>query len=118
MGAPQTLAERTNSPINITDWGHRAVPNVLLSSALVTGGIWNAAHYTNKKYDALVKSFQAALALKDQRKYSKQIETVLLHDTPVIFPYFYYYIAAGSKNVKGYKSDALGEIYVSKTSLA
>src|SRR5438445_316314 len=32
-----------NTPMNITDWGHRAVPNVLLNSALETGGVWNAA---------------------------------------------------------------------------
>jgi peptide/nickel transport system substrate-binding protein len=107
-----------NTPMNITDWGHRAVPNVILNSALETGGVWNAAHYANKKYDALVKAYEGAIALKDQLKYSKQIETILLHDTPVIFPYFYNYLAAGSTHVKGYKADALGEIYLSKTSLA
>jgi peptide/nickel transport system substrate-binding protein len=106
-----------NTPMNITDWGHRAVPNVILNSALESGGVWNAAHYSNKHYDALVKSYEAAIAAKDQLKYSKQIETILLHDTPVIFPYFYNYLAAGSKRVKGYKADALGEIYLSKTSL-
>jgi peptide/nickel transport system substrate-binding protein len=106
-----------NTPMNITDWGHRAVPNVILNSALVSGGVWNAAHYSNKRYDAAVKSYQGAIALKDQRKYAKQIETILLHDTPVIFPYFYNYLAAGSKRVKGYKADALGQVYLSKTSL-
>ena len=107
-----------NAPINITDWGHRAVPNVILGSAIQSKGVWNAAHYSNKKVDSLVKSYVGAIALKDQRKYSKQIETILLHDTPTIFPYFYNYLAAGSKKVKGYKADALGEIYLSKTSLA
>ncbi len=107
-----------NAPINITDWGHRSVPNVLLNSALVSKGVWNAAHYANKKYDALVKSYTGAIALKDQRKYSKQIETLLLHDSPVIFPYFYNYLAAGSTKVKGYKADALGQVYLSHTSLA
>jgi peptide/nickel transport system substrate-binding protein len=106
-----------NTPMNITDWGHRAVPNVLLNSALETGGVWNAAHYANKKYDALVKSYEGAIALTDQRKYSKQIETILLNDTPVIFPYFYNYLAAGSTKVKGYQADALGQVYLSKTSL-
>jgi peptide/nickel transport system substrate-binding protein len=106
-----------NAPINITDWGHRAVPNVILSSAIAGGGVWNAAHYRNTKLDALIKSYEAAISLKDQRKYSKQIETILLHDTPVVFPYFYNYLAAGSQKVKGYQADALGEVYLSKTSL-
>jgi peptide/nickel transport system substrate-binding protein len=107
-----------NAPINITDWGHRAVPNVYLVSALESGGVWNAAHYHNKTFDRFAKSYIGAIALKDQRKYAKQLETILLHDTPVIFPYFYNYLAAGSKKVTGYKADALGEIYLSKTSLA
>jgi peptide/nickel transport system substrate-binding protein len=107
-----------NAPVSITDWGHRAVPNVLLNSALETGGVWNAAHYASKRYDSLVKSYEAAIALKDQLKYSKEIETLLLHDTPVIFPYFYNYLAAGSTKVKGYKADALGQVYLSKRSLA
>jgi peptide/nickel transport system substrate-binding protein len=107
-----------NAPINITDWGHRAVPNVYLVSALESKGVWNAAHYSNKRVDSLAKSYVAAIALKDQRKYSRQLELLLLHDTPVIFPYFYNYLAAGSKRVQGYKADALGEIYLSKTSLA
>ncbi len=107
-----------NTPMNITDWGHRAVPNVILNSALETGGVWNAAHYSNKAYDRAVKSYEGAVALKDQRKYSKTIEEILLHDTPVIFPYFYNYLAAGSKKVQGYKADALGSVYLSHTSLA
>ena len=107
-----------NEPMTITDWGHRGVPNVLLNAALTSKGQWNAAHFKNKKYDALYKSYAAALALADQRKYAKQIELLLLDQTPVIFPYFYYSIDAGSKKVKGYDSDQLGEIYLSHTSLA
>jgi len=90
-----------NTPMNITDWGSRAVPNVLLVSAFQTKAVWNAAHYSNKKYDRLTKSFIGAIALKDQRKYARQIETLLLHDTPVIIPYFYNYLSAGTKRVKG-----------------
>jgi len=77
--------------------------NVLLVSAFQTKAVWNAAHYSNKKYDRLTKSFIGAIALKDQRKYARQIETLLLHDTPVIIPYFYNYLSAGTKRVKGYK---------------
>jgi peptide/nickel transport system substrate-binding protein len=111
--------------MTITDWGHRGVPNVLLNAALTSKaipskkpGTWNAAHFKNKQYDALVKSFGAALALADQRKYAKQIELLLLDQTPVIFPYFYNSLDAGSTKVQGYKVDQLGEIYLSKTSLS
>ena len=106
-----------NAPINITDWGSRVVPNVLLTSALQTKGVWNAAHYSNPKFDSAVKSFLASSSAKDQNKYAVIMQNLLLHDTPVIFPYFYYYLAAGSKHVKGYEADALGQLYLSRTSL-
>jgi peptide/nickel transport system substrate-binding protein len=107
-----------NAPVDITDWGSRAVPNVFLTAALETKGVWNAAHYSNKQFDAAVKSFLAAPSFKDQNKYAVILQNILLHDTPVIFPYFYYYLAAGSPSVKGYSADASALIYLSKTSLA
>jgi len=107
-----------NAPINITGWGFRPVPNIYLTAALGTKGVWNAAHYSNKHFDAIAKSYIAAISVKDQRKYAKQLETILLHDSPVIFPFFYDALAAGSTHVKGYRADALGPIYLSKTSIA
>lgn len=107
-----------NAPMNITDWGHRAVPNVFLTSALQTKGVWNAAHYSNRQFDRIAKSFLGAISRADQRRYAKQLQQILLRDTPVIFPYFYNYLAAGSTRVRGYEADALGQVYLSRTSLA
>jgi peptide/nickel transport system substrate-binding protein len=106
-----------NTPINITDWGHRSVPNVYLTSAFEYSGVWNAAHYNNPAFDDVAKKYISAISLTDQKTYAKQGETILLQDTPVIFPYFYNYLAAGSKSVKGYFGDPLGSVYLSKTSL-
>ena len=103
--------------MNITDWGHRAVPNVVLTSAFRSKGIWNAAHYSNKKVDSLITSFLGAIAVADQRKFEKQIQAILLRDTPVIVPYFYNFLAAGNKKVKGYKADAQGSVFLSHVSL-
>jgi peptide/nickel transport system substrate-binding protein len=107
-----------NTPINITDWGGRAVPNVYLTSCFMTKGVWNASHYSNKKFDSLARSFLGAISLRDQRKYARQIELLLLHDTPAIYPYFYNFLMAGSKRVKGFYSDPQGNVYLSKTTLA
>jgi peptide/nickel transport system substrate-binding protein len=106
-----------NSPMDITDWGHRAVPDVFLTSCVHTGGIWNEADYSNKKVDKLLAEYGAALSLKDQRKYARAIELQMLHDTPYIFPYFFNWTQAGSKHVKGFKPDAIGTQYLGKTSL-
>jgi len=107
-----------NTPINITDWGGRAIPNVYLTSSLETKGVWNASHYSNKKFDKAAKSYIAAISLKDQRKYAKQCELILQHDTPAIYPYFYYQLGGASKKVKGYHADPQGLVYVSHVSLA
>jgi peptide/nickel transport system substrate-binding protein len=107
-----------NAPFNITDWGSRPVPNVYLNSALSSKGVWNAAHYSNKNFDAAVRSFLAAPTFKGQNKYATQMQKLLLHDTPTIFPYFYYYLAAATKNVKGYKPDPEGGVWLSRSSLA
>jgi peptide/nickel transport system substrate-binding protein len=106
-----------NAPVSITDWGHRAVPNVYLTGAFETHGVWNAAHYSNKAFDRAAKAYIGAIAVKDQRKYTGQMEAILLHDTPVIIPYFYDFTGAGAKKVKGYKSDAQGSVYLSHTSI-
>ena len=123
-GSP-TTTPWLNNPMTITDWGHRGVPNVLLNAALTSkavpskkAGTWNAAHFKNKKYDSLVKQFGATPSLSDQRKIAKQIELLLLDQTPVIFPYFYNSFNAGSPKVKGYQVDQLGQEYLSKTSLS
>jgi peptide/nickel transport system substrate-binding protein len=107
-----------NTPINITDWGGRAVPNVYLTSSLQSKGVWNASHYSSKQFDSLSKAFIAAIALKDQRKFARQLQLLLLHDTPAIYPYFYFQLGGGSKRVRGYKADPQGQVYLSKTSLA
>jgi peptide/nickel transport system substrate-binding protein len=107
-----------NTPINITDWGGRAVPNVYLTSSLMSKGVWNASHYSNRRFDRLAKSFIAAISLKDQRKYAKQIEQLMLHDTPAIYPYFYFQLGAGRRRVRGYQADPQGQVYLSRTSLA
>lgn len=106
-----------NTPMNITDYGHRSVPNVVLTSEVHSGGVWNEADYSSPKVDALIGQFLGAIQLKDQRKYAKQLQTILLHDTPFIYPYFFKWTQAGSKKVKGLLVDAIGTQYLGKTSL-
>lgn len=107
-----------NAPIDITNWGHRSVPNIFLTAAFMTGGQWNAAHYSSKKLDSLARSYIAAISLKDQRHYAEHIQLQLLHDTPVVIPYFYDHLAAASKRVHNYFADPASTVYLSKTYLS
>jgi peptide/nickel transport system substrate-binding protein len=107
-----------NAPMTITDWAPRAVPNVYLVSSFKTGGIWNASHIANKNLDRMIDQFTAAVELKAQRKLAGQIQTLLLAETPVIFPYFYIYLAAGKKNIRGYVADSVGLVNLRGVSYA
>jgi peptide/nickel transport system substrate-binding protein len=106
-----------DSVMGITDYGHRPVPNVYLTAPLSGDpkiGVWNSAHFKNDTYDGLVRDYVAALDLDSQRGVAKQIEELLLDETPIIFPYFYYFLAAAKPNLKGAVSAATGQFDLSK----
>jgi peptide/nickel transport system substrate-binding protein len=106
-----------NSPFGITDYGHRGVPNVFLSAPLLSDGTWNAAHYKNPAYDALVKAYVAAVDLTAEKAVANQIETTLLNDTPVAFPYFYNHMSAAKPTVVGAEFTGMGHIRLTKAGL-
>ena len=107
-----------NAVLTGTDWAPRPVPNVILTSAFKTGGVWNASHYSNKALDKLIDQFTSTADLGTQRSLAAKIDTILLADTPMILPYFYNYLAAGKKNIKGYVADAVGLIRLQGVSLS
>jgi peptide/nickel transport system substrate-binding protein len=110
FGAAGKLAPWLATDFGIIDYGGRPVPLTYLNSALRSGGVWNSARYANKTFDRMIDSFVAASSLKDQRKYSRQIQLKLLKDTPVIYAYFYNFIAAASPKVHGYQPDGMAVI--------
>jgi peptide/nickel transport system substrate-binding protein len=104
--------------MSLVDYGARAVPNVYLAAPLQSinakkgQGAWNAAHFNNPTYDRLSKEFIAAVDLHTQRTLAKQIETLLLDETPIIFPYFYNYLSAAAQGVSGTYPTAQGQFFL------
>jgi peptide/nickel transport system substrate-binding protein len=90
-----------DSPLGITDYAHRGVPNTLLSNPLTSHGPWNAAHFKNASYDALVARYLKALDLQGQRSAARDIQTLLLDETPVIIGYFPDLLVPVRKGVTG-----------------
>jgi peptide/nickel transport system substrate-binding protein len=117
FGAQGKLAPWLGTNFGIVDYGHRAVPLTYLNAALRSGGVWNAARYHNKQFDKMIDNFQAASSVAKQKHYARQIEQQLLKDTPVIYAYFYNYIAATSKKVKGYVPDGISVVNLRGVSL-
>lgn len=112
-----------NSPwldgeMSIVDYGARAVPNIFLEAPLQTinaktgQGSWNAARFNNSTYDKLSKEFVSAADLSTQRRLAKQIELLLLDETPIIYAYFYDYLSASQKNVTGTYPTAQGQFFL------
>jgi peptide/nickel transport system substrate-binding protein len=104
-----------DSPLGITDYGHRGVPNVVLAAPLLSTGTWNAAHFNNPQYDSLVKTYVAALDLSAQRTAAGQIETLLLDETPIAFFYFYNHMTATKPGIVGVETTGMGHIRLTKT---
>jgi peptide/nickel transport system substrate-binding protein len=107
-----------NAPATITEYGARGVPNLYLTAAYATNGVWNASKYSNAAFDAEVRTYLGSAEIAAQRKATKKMAGLLLRDTPVITAYFLAFTAAGSSKVRNYAADPISHIRVAKTSLA
>jgi peptide/nickel transport system substrate-binding protein len=104
--------------MSLVDYGDRGVPNVFLESPLATGGPWNAAHFSNKTYDNLVKQYIAAVDLQTQRKLAGKIETLLLDQTPLVIPYFIDGLTASTPKVHGLVPTSIQQIFLKDAYIA
>ena len=99
-----------DSPLGITDYGHRGVPNVFLTAPLTSSGTWNAAHFADPAYDQAVADYVAALDVGSQKTAAKKIEEILLDETPLVIPYFYFHLSAVQKGYRGVQVTGMGHI--------
>jgi peptide/nickel transport system substrate-binding protein len=117
FGAAGKLAPWLDTDFGIVDYGGRPVPITYFNAALRRGGVWNSARYSSPRFERLVNLFYAAPNLAGQKRYAAQIQRLLLQDTPVIYAYFYNFIAASSKSVKGYVPDGMGWINLRRVTI-
>jgi peptide/nickel transport system substrate-binding protein len=103
-----------DSTMGITEYGHRGVPNVLLGAPLQSKGTWNGAHFKNDRYDKLVRDYTAAVDLDVQRDSSRQIQELLLDESPIMFTYFYYFLSGAKDYIAGVETNAMGHTDVSR----
>ena len=107
-----------DATMSLVDYGHRSVPNAILTAALETynaktgTGVWNAAHFANAQFDKLAAQYVAASDLGTQKTIAGQIETLLMDQTPVVFGYFYNYLTATTKGVTGVYPTAVGHLFL------
>jgi peptide/nickel transport system substrate-binding protein len=97
-----------DSAVGITDYAHRGVPNTLLGNPLLSNGPWNAAHFKSAAYDAMVPRYVKALDLQAQRSAARDIQRLLLDETPLIISYFPDLLVPVRKGVAGLVPIAAG----------
>lgn len=107
-----------NKPSTITEWGHRAVPNVYLTAAYKSNGIWNAPHYKNPTLDRAINSYLSSVDLAAQRRYSKQITTILQRDVPIVIAYHFTSVTPVAAKVRNFQLESINHIRLAKTWLA
>ena len=106
-----------NRPATLTEYGARGVPNLFLTAAYMSGGIWNASHYSNPAFDAAAKQYLAAAEIAAQRRATKKMAGFLLRDTPVITDYFITFVTAGAAKVQNYQAEGISHVRLAKTFL-
>jgi len=99
-----------DSTMGITDYGHRGIVNVFLGAPLLSDGTWNSAHFRNKEYDKLVKDFIAQSDIDQQKQRAKQLQELLLDETPIIIPYFYDFLTGVRKGFSGVETTGMGHV--------
>lgn len=117
-GDYNTTTPWLNAPATITEYGARGAPNLYMTAAYMTGGIWNASKYSNSEFDSQARTYLGSADLASQRKATKRMAGLLLRDTPVITAYFLAFTAASSSKVRNYAADPISHFRVAKTSLA
>lgn len=106
-----------NRPATLTEYGARGVPNLFLTAAYMSGGIWNASHYSNPAFDAAAKQYLSAAEIRAQRRATKKMAGFLLRDTPVITDYFITFVTAGASKVQNYQAEGISHVRLAKTFL-
>lgn len=108
-----------STPMGITNYGHRGVPNVFLGAPLRSDGPWNASGpWQNSDYDALVDSFVAEADPIVQREIAGQIQTLLIDESPVLYPYFIAAVSAVRSGTTGLETTGMGHVLLQNLRLS
>lgn len=100
----------SGSDFGITEYGHRGVPNVYLKAVLTSDGVWNAPHIKNKELDRAIADFTAALDPGAQKTAASKVQKMLVEETPLIIPYFYFFLTGVKNNVGGVTASPMGHV--------
>ncbi len=105
-----------SSSVGAVDYGHRPVPDIFLSSALASGGVWNSSNYASETFDGLLSDYRTAIDVAGQQEAIGAIQTLMHEDQPALYPYFFNFLTGHDKSVSGVQTTALGHVIVNGAS--
>jgi peptide/nickel transport system substrate-binding protein len=111
-----TLPCESSALFGIVDYGHRPTPDVYLSSAFATGGVWNSSNWANSEFDAALTAYRESVDVDGQTAAMGTMQQLMWEDVPTTIPYFYDYLSGNDVSVSGVQVTALGHVIVSAAS--
>jgi peptide/nickel transport system substrate-binding protein len=87
------------------DWAARAIPSQFFSSAFVSDGIWNSAHWRNPTFDRLARQYDATLDVQSRTSIAEQMATIQRDEVPAVIAYWIDAARAMRKPVRGVQPD-------------
>ena len=92
--------------LGITGWGSRPYPQFYLDTMLVTGAIWNEAHFSDAEFDALAETAGTTLDEAERVAAYARIQALLAERGPVIIAYYFPQFGAISDLFTGFQLEA------------
>ncbi|OYX46864.1 MAG: peptide ABC transporter substrate-binding protein [Sphingomonas sp. 32-66-10] len=90
------------------------VQNAVKPIGVAMSGAFNAAHFSDKRYDTLVAGYIAALDPAAQRAAAGEIQRLLLDETPIVASYFYDWLSVTRKSITGVRPTAMSQLYLDR----
>lgn len=92
--------------LGITGWGSRPYPQFYLDTMLVSGAVWNEAHFADAELDALAQTAGTTLDEQARIQAYSDIQNLLVTRGPVIIPYYFAQLGAIRDEFTGFELKA------------
>lgn len=107
-----------DSQMTMCEFASRATPNLVLNSVYTSNGVYNMMRYSNPEVDRLIAEYVAAVKIEDQRKVSRELQELLLEETPAVIPYTGFMNSAWQSHIKNFKVNPIFMLEFNKIELA
>ncbi|QQP91217.1 ABC transporter substrate-binding protein [Skermanella sp. TT6] len=91
----------TEVSFGLTDWTSRPVAAQILAQSFRGDAEWNAAHWKNEAFDALLARFEAEPDEAQRGKLGSEMAAILNDEVPAVIAYFNKNLRAARTGVKG-----------------